>query len=108
MFTQQSEDLDNTGVLCGVGSIEYADQIDTPLEFMKPLGTGTQLWPSTPVDYPNYSAKCLQKDSLLVWWQVESNRDAFSHITHTFTHEDQGAQDLQIRSGFSFPYGDDC
>lgn len=76
-------------MLCGNGSIEYNDQVDTPLEFQKPLGTGTSIWPSWAVDYPNYTATCLEKDSLLVWWQVEANRDAFSHITHTFTHEDQ-------------------
>lgn len=86
-------------MLCGYGSIEYGNQIDTPLEFMKPLGTGTSLWPVTPVIYPDYTAKCLQKDSLLVWWQVESNRDAFSHITHTFTHEDQGLQPLKFYRG---------
>jgi hypothetical protein len=65
---------------------------------MKPLGTGTSLWPITPTDYPNYTAKCMEKDSLMAWWMVESNRDAFSHITHTFTHEDQGLLHLRPSS----------
>jgi hypothetical protein len=88
-YFQESDDLDQTGELCRPGPIEYGDQIDTPLEFVKPIGTGTSIWPITPVSYPNYTAQCLEKDALLVWWQTPSNRDAFSHVSHTFTHEDQ-------------------
>lgn len=86
---EESADLDKTGKLCDPGSIEYSDQIDTPLEFQKPIGSGTSIWPTTASTYPKYSAACLQKDPLLVWWQNPANLNAFSHISHTFTHEDQ-------------------
>ena len=85
---QDAENVDETGVACGIGSIEYADQIDTPLEFMKPLGSGVNLWPSTPTTYP-YTTKCTNLDELKVWWAKSANLNAFAHISHTFTHEDQ-------------------
>jgi len=56
------------------------------LEFQKPLGTGYTLWPATPLNY-TYSLACTKKDPLSVWFQTTSNRDAFYHISHTFTHE---------------------
>lgn len=67
-------------------AIEYADQIDTALEFQKPLGTGTDIWPKTPTSY-NWSLTCAQQDSLASWFMVTANRDAFAHVSHTFTHE---------------------
>jgi hypothetical protein len=71
-------------------AVEYPDQIDTPLEFAKPLGSGSSIWPATAsLDYGNYSLACLRRDALLVWWQTPTNLNAFSHISHTFTHEDQ-------------------
>jgi hypothetical protein len=85
---EDAENVDQTGTACGIGSIEYADQIDTPLEFQKPLGTGTNLWPSTPVTYP-YTTGCTNLDALKTWWAKSSNLNAFAHISHTFTHEDQ-------------------
>jgi hypothetical protein len=77
-----------TGTQCGIGPIEYADQIDTALEFQKPLGTGTNLWPASPATYP-YTTACTNLDALKVWWATPANRDAFAHVSHTFTHEDQ-------------------
>lgn len=32
-------------------AIDYPEQIDTPLEFQKPLGTGTNIWPSKLLPY---------------------------------------------------------
>jgi hypothetical protein len=55
---------------------------------MKPIGTGTNLWPSTPASYP-YTTACTNLDALKTWWATPSNRDAFAHVSHTFTHEDQ-------------------
>jgi len=55
---------------------------------MKPLGTGTNLWPSTPANYP-YTTACTNLDALKTWWATPSNRDAFAHVSHTFTHEDE-------------------
>lgn len=75
--------------VCLPGPIEYGDQIDTPLEFVKPLGTGTDIWPATSKVYANYSSTCMKNDPLLTWWTTPSNLNAFSHISHTFTHEDQ-------------------
>ncbi|KAG9248805.1 hypothetical protein BJ878DRAFT_531679 [Calycina marina] len=62
---------------CAPGPIEYLDQIDTPLEFTRPIGSGTSLWPDTATAYGNYS------------WTTTENLNAFAHVTHNFTHEDQ-------------------
>lgn len=67
--------------------IEYPDQVDTSLEFQKPLGTGTSIWPSTPKNY-TWSSKCAALDTLASWFENSANRDNFAHISHTFTHED--------------------
>lgn len=71
-------------------AIEYADQIDTALEFQKPIGTGTDIWPTTPAPYVNtysWTLACVQLDALAKWFSNPTNANAFSHITHTFTHE---------------------
>ncbi|ESZ97904.1 hypothetical protein SBOR_1703 [Sclerotinia borealis F-4128] len=86
---EQSDVSDKTGNICRPGPIEYAEQIDTPLEFVKPLGTGNTIWPTTAGLYANYSSTCLNDDPLLKWWTTPSNLNAFAHISHTFTHEDQ-------------------
>jgi hypothetical protein len=75
---------DNT---CSPGPIEYPEQIDTPLEFQKPLGSGTNLWPATPTTYP-WSTACVNLDNLKTYFATASNRDKFAHISHTFTHEE--------------------
>jgi hypothetical protein len=67
--------------------IEYADQIDGPPDYTKPPGTGKDIWPTTPKTY-GWSAACAELDELQNWFADESNRDAFAHISHTFTHED--------------------
>jgi hypothetical protein len=66
--------------------IEYPDQIDTALEFQKPLGTGTNLWPNTPTSY-TWSATCAALDTLASWFKTPANANNFAHISHTFTHE---------------------
>jgi hypothetical protein len=87
----------------GNGDIEYAtevpntkctppDFIDLPaqdataLEFQKPLGSGTDLWPATPSNYV-WSPVCVAQDPLLAWFKVAANRNNFAHLSHTFTHE---------------------
>lgn len=67
-------------------AIEYNDQIDTALEFQKPLGSGTDIWPTTPTSY-TWSLSCAKLDSLASWFATAANRDAFAHVSHTFTHE---------------------
>ena len=64
-------------------AIEYADQPDGgPLEYMKPPGTGSNIWPSTPTKY-SWSLDCAEIDELENWFADEDNRDAFAHISHT-------------------------
>lgn len=66
-------------------AIDYPEQIDTPLEFKKTLGTGTNIWPSSPATY-TWSLPCAKLDPLASWIMTQSNRDAFAHMSHTFTH----------------------
>ncbi len=55
---------------------------------MKPLGTGTNLWPDDPSAYP-YTTTCLARDPLSTWFTNSANLNTFAHISHTFTHEDE-------------------
>jgi hypothetical protein len=36
-----------------------------------------------------WSVECSQLDPLLQFWQNSTNFDAFFHLSHTFTHEDE-------------------
>lgn len=83
---EQAEATDAGYETCSPDSIEYGDQPDTALEFKKPIGTGTDLWPATPTTY-NYSVDCLNLDPLKTWF--DTNVHNFNTISHTFTHEDQ-------------------
>ncbi|KAF1914211.1 hypothetical protein BDU57DRAFT_286325 [Ampelomyces quisqualis] len=67
--------------------IEYADQPDGSPEYKKPPGTGVDIWPSTPAKY-TWSLACAEIDGLQNWFANEVNRDAFAHISHTFSHAD--------------------
>jgi hypothetical protein len=82
---EQSQTANNGDTICAPGSIQYADIIDTPLEFQKPLGTGTNMWPTTPTTY-GYSAQCVNLDPLKTWFSTAANRDNFAHLSHTYTH----------------------
>jgi len=66
-------------------AIEYPEQIDTALEFQKPLGSGTNIWPNTPSTYI-WSLNCAKIDTLEQWFGNTANRDVFAHLSHTFTH----------------------
>jgi hypothetical protein len=66
-------------------SIDFDFPPDTELEFQKPLGTGTNQWPVTPATYP-WSLACVTSDTLAPWFTVAANRNAFAHVSHTFTH----------------------
>lgn len=57
----------------------------TPLEFQKPLGTGTDRWPLSPTQF-SWPNSCLNRDPLKLWFDTVANRDVFGHVTHTFTH----------------------
>src|ERR1035437_8193995 len=87
-LTNRQQAAEAAGASCGIGAIEYADQVDTALEFVKPIGTGTNLWPNTPTAYP-YTTTCIYQDTLKAWFAVADNLNTFAHISHTFTHEDE-------------------
>ncbi|CAG7918695.1 unnamed protein product [Penicillium olsonii] len=85
---ENSSDSSDAGwSTCGA-AIEYDSPPDTALEFQKPLGTGEDLWPTTPTTY-DWTSACNAMDDLLIWWTTESNLNKFGHISHTFTHEEQ-------------------
>ncbi|KAJ5692219.1 hypothetical protein N7462_001642 [Penicillium macrosclerotiorum] len=85
---ENSSNTDAGYTACNDGAIEYDSPADTALEFEKPLGTGTNLWPSTPTVY-DWTTGCTQRDPLLQWWTTSSNLNSFGSISHTFTHEEQ-------------------
>lgn len=66
---------------CGIGPIEYDEpDFNTPLEFVKPPGTGTNLWPPSTSEYP-YTDTCTKRDQFLSWWQEPDNLNAFAHVS---------------------------
>lgn len=68
-------------------AVDYTSPPNTPMEFMKPPGTGTDLWPT---EFENYtwSESCSKIDPFLMWFQNKENLNAFAHLSHTFTHEE--------------------
>ncbi|KAE9978646.1 hypothetical protein Vi05172_g3830 [Venturia inaequalis] len=78
--------LSTNGQCNPIEAIEYPDQIDTVLEFRKVPGTGTDVWPATPVTY-QWTVPCENLDPLMRWWRQPAKRDAFMHLSHTFSHE---------------------
>lgn len=78
---------DKSGVCNPASSINMlAYPPATTLEFQKPLGSGIDEWPNTPTSY-SWTLACTQLDPVGAWFQVAANRDKFSHLSHTFTHE---------------------
>lgn len=85
---ESATDLSSSTKICAPdNAVEYNDQIDTPLEFMKPLGTGVDIWPSSFTNY-TWSASCSKLDTFGTWFENPTNLNAFAHISHTFTHEE--------------------
>jgi hypothetical protein len=83
------KDYDNDPALCNPQEgIEYADQTDGPPEYMKPIGTGKDLWDKKYKKF-SWSSECLNLDPLLVYLADQTNRQNYFHVSHTFTHEDQ-------------------
>jgi hypothetical protein len=83
--------LNDTKGLCTPENwIQYTgtNYVPADLEFQKPLGTGISIWPTTPTSF-GWSNNCLQLDELLQWFIQPKNMAAFSHISHTFTHENE-------------------
>ncbi|KAL4775151.1 hypothetical protein BDW60DRAFT_214510 [Aspergillus nidulans var. acristatus] len=71
---------------CSGGAIEYDSPPDTALEFVKPIGTGTDIWPASPTNF-TWTTTCMNADSLLTWFQ--NHLDDYAYISHTFTHLEQ-------------------
>lgn len=83
---EYSDNVSTTSArICSPGAIETEERNDTALEFQKPLGSGTNAWPATPTKY-GYSVLCDNYDPLKIWFSTTTNRDKFTHISHTFTH----------------------
>jgi hypothetical protein len=82
-------DYDNDPARCNPQEgVEYDTQTDGPLEYMKPIGTGKDLWNKKFKNY-SWSLKCSQLDPLEVYFANKTNMLSFFHVSHTFTHEDQ-------------------
>lgn len=84
-------DIDAATVMPSSESVcvpDYPVFFDTPplppLEFQKPLGTGTDLWPTEFTEYP-WSLECAELDDIATWFM--NNPDVFAAVSHTFTHE---------------------
>lgn len=82
-----TDTTDGARVCSPTSGIEYPDQLDGNPEYTKPPGTGTDIWPATPEKY-TWSLECAEVDELQNWFAEEDNRDAFAHISHTFSHAD--------------------
>lgn len=85
---ENASNTDAGWTACRGGGIEYNSPPDTPLEFKKPLGTGTNLWPKRPTTY-DWSLQCTRMDPLLLWWMKPNNLNSFASLSHTFTHEEE-------------------
>lgn len=82
-------DYDNDPALCDPQEgVEYADQIDGPPDYMKPIGTGTDLWNKKFKKW-QWTLDCMELDPLHVWMADKTNMHSYYHVSHTFTHEDE-------------------
>ncbi|PHH60941.1 hypothetical protein CDD81_998 [Ophiocordyceps australis] len=68
-------------------AVDYTSPPDTPLEFMKPPGTGVDLWPAKWIMY-GWSLSCARLDDLASWFMTPANLNQFAHVSHTFSHEE--------------------
>lgn len=66
-------------------AVDYPYPPDTPLEFVKPPGTGEDKWPAEFEEY-SWSSECAELDDFAAWWLNKDNLNAFAHLSHTFTH----------------------
>ncbi|KAK4448006.1 hypothetical protein QBC34DRAFT_381838 [Podospora aff. communis PSN243] len=82
---EATETSSSAGVCNPNYGVEYDSPPDTPLEFQKPLGTGTDLWPAEFTNY-TWSLTCAKLDSIATWFS--NNVDTFASVSHTFTHEE--------------------
>ena len=62
--------------------IQRVDQDVADDNWMKPVGTGVNTWPTTPAQYI-WTLDCAATDSLEQWFGDATNRDNFAHVSHT-------------------------
>ncbi|KAF2753661.1 hypothetical protein EJ05DRAFT_514619 [Pseudovirgaria hyperparasitica] len=70
---------------CSPGAITYTPNPETTVEFVKPPGTGTNVWPSSPTSF-SWTTQCLALDTMEQWFAAAANLNTFAHLSHTFTH----------------------
>lgn len=74
--------------LCTPDEAIYYDMPEgTPLEYVKPAGTGVDIWPAGHEKY-NWSSKCTEIGKFGSWFRKPENLNHFAHLSHTFTHEE--------------------
>ncbi|KAH7176824.1 hypothetical protein EDB81DRAFT_898281 [Dactylonectria macrodidyma] len=66
-------------------AVDYDSPSDTALEWAKPLGSGTNLWPSEWTTY-KWTKSCAQLDDFAAWFLNTDNLNQFAHVSHTFSH----------------------
>ncbi|KAF2686123.1 hypothetical protein K458DRAFT_363727 [Lentithecium fluviatile CBS 122367] len=82
-------DYNNDPAFCNPQEgVEYPDQTDGPPEYMKPIGTGKDLWDKKFKKF-QWSLECSGLDPLEVYLTDKTNMHSFFHVSHTFTHEDE-------------------
>lgn len=81
-------DTPNGATLCKPAyAVDYPSPPDTALEFMKPAGTGTDLWPAEWTKY-GWTQNCAKLNDLAAWFLTKANLNSFAHVSHTFSHEE--------------------
>lgn len=78
---------DSDSVCVPEEAVDYDSPEDTPLEWVKPPGTGQNKWPNQFVygQYP-WSQTCAKLDKFASWFLNKDNLNHFAHVSHTFTH----------------------
>ncbi|EPE37164.1 hypothetical protein GLAREA_09327 [Glarea lozoyensis ATCC 20868] len=75
---------------CPQGSVQRVDPPQTDLEYIKPIGSGTNFWPLNATSY-TYTDDCIAQDPVAKFFLTPATRDSFMHVSHTFTHENENA-----------------
>lgn len=75
------------GICIPATAVDYPYTGDTPLEWVKPPGSGANKWSDQFVygQYP-WSLTCAKLDDFASWFLNKDNLNHFAHLSHTFTH----------------------
>lgn len=66
-------------------AVDYDQDVEAPHEWVKPIGSGEDLWPSSWTEYP-WTLTCAKRDTFASWFLDANNLNQFGHISHTFSH----------------------